>query len=171
MQRLGFVVVLWAALAAGSRAGDFKLPADNPIASITIPAAWNPSEHQDGVEATSDDGSVHFAVKAADISDGFKALGEATKYLDSKGVTRDADSLQQSRNNMNGMTFVRFNWDGKDGAVGGKGSISVINTTQKKEGLLLTCKTKKEEKKKHEQNRPAIEGSNKQIGRAHASPQ
>jgi hypothetical protein len=34
---------------------------------------------------------VHFAVEAADISDGFKALGEATKYLDSKGVTRDAD--------------------------------------------------------------------------------
>jgi hypothetical protein len=57
-----------AALAVSVRAGDFKLPDDNPVASFTIPASWSPSEYEDGVEATSDDGSIYIAVEAADIS-------------------------------------------------------------------------------------------------------
>lgn len=102
-------------------------------------------------------------LKAADISDGFKALGEATKYLDSKGVTRDADSLKQSRNNMNGMTFVRFDWDGKDSAGACKVSISVVIITPKKEGLLLTCWTSQEGEEKYEQDLTAIARSIKRL--------
>jgi len=53
-----FFVIIGAALAVSVQAGDFKLPDDNPVASFTIPASWSPSEYEDGVEATSDDGSI-----------------------------------------------------------------------------------------------------------------
>jgi hypothetical protein len=51
MRSLLLSAALGVALAGSVRAGDFKLPDENPVASFTIPGSWKPAEYEDGVEA------------------------------------------------------------------------------------------------------------------------
>ncbi len=60
MKRLGvafalFVLCLAPSLAA---AGTFPVPAENPIATVSIPDSWSPNAYEGGVEGTSADGKL-----------------------------------------------------------------------------------------------------------------
>src|SRR5258708_12119390 len=125
-------MILGAALAVSVRAGDFKLPDDNPVASFTIPASWSPSQYEDGVEATSDDGSIYIAIEAADISsseDVSSAMIESLKYLTKKGVTVNSDSVKQTNAKVNGMEVVEIRWDCKDSDGAGEFSLTILVCT------------------------------------------
>jgi hypothetical protein len=160
-----FFVILGAALAVPVRAGDFKLPDDSPVASFTIPASWSPSEYEDGVEATSDDGSIYIAVEAADISssdDVSSAMIESLKYLTKKGVTVNSDSVKQTNAKVNGMNVVDVSWQGKDSDGACEVSLSIVVVTAKK-GLLLTYWGSPEGKKKYDKDLQAIAESIKPL--------
>jgi hypothetical protein len=160
-----FSVVIGAALAVSVRAGDFKLPDDSPVASFTIPASWSPSEYEDGVEATSDDGSIYIAVEAADISsskDVSGAMTESLKYLTKKGVTVNSDSVKQTDAKINGMDVVDISWDGKDSEGACRVSLSIVIVTAKK-GLLLTYWGSPEGSKKYGKDLDAIAESIKPL--------
>jgi hypothetical protein len=160
-----FSLIIVTALAVSVRAGDFKLPDDSPVASFTIPASWGPSEYEDGVEATSDDGSIYIAVEAADLSsseDVSSAMTEALKYLTKKGVTVDADSTKQTSTKVNGMDVVDVRWDGKDSDGACRVSLSIVIVTAKK-GLLLTYWGSPEGAKKYSKDLDAIAESIKPL--------
>lgn len=140
MRSLISSLALGVALAVSARAGDFKLPDDNPVASFTIPASWKPSQYDNGVEATSDDGSVYIDVEPADTSsseDATSAMTEAVKYLVKKGVTVDFDSAKQSKSKINGLDVINVIWKGKDADGDCAVSLTIFVVTAKK-GVLLT---------------------------------
>jgi len=158
-------MILGAALAVSVRAGDFKLPDDNPVASFTIPASWGPSEYEDGVEAILDDGSIYIAVEAADISsskDVSSAMIESLKYLTKKGVTVNSDSVKQTEAKLNGMDVVDIKWEGKDSDGECEVSLAIVVVTAKK-GLLLTYWGSPEAKKKYDKDLQAIAESIKPL--------
>ena len=140
MRSLILSVTLGVALAGSVRAGDFKLPDENPVASFTIPGSWKPAEYEDGIEAASDDGSVYIAIEAADLSsedDISSAMTDSINYLVKKGVTLDSDSAKQTKGKINGMDVVHVVWKGKDSEGACDISLAVVIVTAKK-GLLLT---------------------------------
>lgn len=165
MRKFIFFVIIGAAPAVSVPAGDFKLPDDNPVASFTIPASWSQSEYEDGVEATSDDGSIYIAVEAADLSsseDVSSAMIESLKYLTKKGVTVNTDSAKQSNATVNGLNVVDISWAGKDSDGACEVSLSIVVVTGKK-GLLLTYWGSPEGKKKYDKDLQAIAESIKPL--------
>jgi hypothetical protein len=86
------------ALLGSAWAGDFKLLADDPVASFSIPASWKPSEYQGGVEATSDDDSVYLAIETTALSSESvieESMKEALNYLGKKGVQVDESTAKR----------------------------------------------------------------------------
>jgi hypothetical protein len=152
-------------LTVSGRAGEFKLPDDDPVASFTIPSSWKPSEFEDGVEATSDDGSVYITVEAANVSsseDATKAMSESVKYLVKKGVTLDSDSAKQTKSKINGMDVINVIWKGKDADGPCEVSLTIFVVTPKK-GLLLTYWGPAEGAKKYDADLTAIVQSIKPL--------
>ena len=113
MRCLILSAALGVALAGSVRAGDFKLPDENPVASFTIPGSWKPAEYEDGVEAASDDGSVYIAIEAADLSsedDISSAMTASINYLGQKGshVGLRLGQTNQRQNQWHGRRSCRL---------------------------------------------------------------
>jgi hypothetical protein len=142
------------ALLGSAWAGDFKLPDQNPVASFSIPASWKPAEYEDGVEATSDDGSVYLAVEAMDLSSQ-SAIEDAMKaslsYLQKKGVTVDQSTAKQTQGKVNGMEAVDVSWKGKDSEGECNISLTIVIASGTK-GLLLTYWASPDGEKKNSQD-------------------
>ncbi len=114
----------------------YSLPDDKPFVSIAVPDAWDTDEIDDGIESTSKDGQVYFYVEVTDADNVKAAMDEGVKYLQSKGVTLDADSAKDQEGKLNGMEVVGVKWDGKDEDGAAKISLTVIVVSEDK-GLLL----------------------------------
>ena len=84
----------------------YSLPDDKPFVSIAVPDAWDTDEIDDGIESTSKDGEVYFYVEVTDADNVKAAMDEGVKYLQSKGVTLDADSAKDQEGKLNGMEVV-----------------------------------------------------------------
>jgi hypothetical protein len=178
VQRFVLSVITGAALTVSMRANDFTLPDLNPVASFTIPASWNPSEYENGVEATSDDGTVYIAIEATDIAsadDATSSMMQAMKQLAKKGVTVDVVSVKKTKAKVNGLDVVDVSWDGKDSEGACNVSLSIVMVTPQK-GLLLTYWASPEGEKKYEkdlreigQSIKPLPSSDGQISRARDS--
>ena len=73
-------------------AGTFPVPAENPIATVSIPDNWGPNAYDGGVEGTSADGKIYVAFESVDAADVKSATEEGLKYFIKNGVTIDSDS-------------------------------------------------------------------------------
>jgi hypothetical protein len=136
MKIIPLCVLVSCALAASAFAKTYSLPDDKPFVSITVPDAWETDEIDNGVESTSKDGEVYFYVEVTDADNVKAAMQEGIKYLQSKGVTLDADSAKDQEGKLNGMDIVGVKWDGKDEEGPAKISLTLIMVTEEK-GLLL----------------------------------
>jgi len=106
-------------LASPSFAGELQFPSDAPVATITFPDDWSAQETETGIDASSPDESIYFAVDVAEAKDTNAVVEEAVKYLASQGVTVDTATAKESKGKLNGMDVVNVNWNGtdKDGPV------------------------------------------------------
>ena len=50
-------------------AATFPIPAENPIATVSIPDGWGPNAYEGGVEGTSADGKLYVAFESVDADD------------------------------------------------------------------------------------------------------
>ena len=162
MHQLVLLAFVSAALSLSALAGTYKIPAEDPVTTVTLPDDWKTDEIDDGIEATSSDGEVYLAIEETD-GDSIKAsLDEAMKYLKSKGVTVTESSLKQQEGKIGEMDVVDISWDGKDEDGPAKISLTVVAVT-KTEGLLLIYWASPEGEKKNMQALGAIAKSIKKA--------
>lgn len=111
--------ILAAALAMSpfsAHAETLVFPSDAPIASVTIPDAWDPKETISGIEAKSPDSAIYFSIDVATDKNMDKVIEDAVKFLTDNGVTIDDTTQRDSGDvEINGMNFGSIEFDGKDG--------------------------------------------------------
>ncbi len=101
-------------LTTAGQAATLKFPSEAPIAAITIPDDWDPTETETGIEATSPDTAIYFAIDVADEKTSDKVIEDAVTFLEENGVTIDDATQKQSEEIINGMEMSNFDWSGTD---------------------------------------------------------
>ena len=98
-----------------AHAATLVFPSDAPLASVTIPDAWDPKETISGIEAKSPDSAIYFSIDVATDKDMGKVIDEAVKFLTDNGVTIDPTTQSDFGDvEINGMNFGSIEFDGKD---------------------------------------------------------
>ena len=162
MKTLSICALVSCALIATAFAKTYKLPEGESVVSITVPDSWETDEIEDGIESTSDDGEVYFYAEMTDSASVKDAMTEAVTYLQSKGVTVDADSAKDQEGKINGMDIVGVKWDGKDKEGPAKISLTVFILDNDK-GLLFVYWGSPEGGKKHGAELTKIANSIKKL--------
>ena len=115
----------------------FPVPDENPIATITIPDSWDPSEYEDGVEGTSEDGDVYVAVESVESEDISSATAKGIKWFAKQGVEIDPNSQQVVEMTLNGMPALSLVFDGRDDDGPTRIGMTLVKTNAAKRFLLI----------------------------------
>ncbi|QFY63104.1 histidine kinase (plasmid) [Rhizobium grahamii] len=163
MNRTIALALLAFTIPAFAHAATLKFPSDAPIASITIPDSWGPSETESGIEATSADSAVYLSADVADNGSIEKVVSDAVDFLTKNGVNIDPSTQKDTPvTEVNGMNMTTIEWDGKDE----DGPVSVgllfVQTSQDK-ALVVTYWGNKGEEDKHDAEVKAIVASIKPV--------
>jgi hypothetical protein len=118
-------------------AGTFPVPAENPIATVSIPDNWGPNAYEGGVEGTSADGKLYVAFESIDAADVKTATEEGLKYFIKNGVTIDPDSLKTKDTKINDLAAFDLSFTGKDKDGPADISLTLVQTNAKGKFLLL----------------------------------
>jgi len=155
MKKLLLTTVLALGLPNLAFAATYKLPDEAPVATVTIPDAWSSKAIDNGVDATSDDGTVYVAIEVTAGKDVKDATVEAIKFLAKNGVTIDETTAKQSDGKINGMDGAEIAWTGKDKDGPTNVSLSFIAVSDDKL-LLLTYWASPDGEKKNAKELGAI---------------
>jgi hypothetical protein len=138
MKRNAFFLSLALLLApALAHAGTFPIPADNPIATVSIPDTWGPNAYEGGVEGTSADGKIYVAFESIDADDVKSATEEGLKFFIKSGVTLDKDSMKTKDTKVNNLPAFDLTFTGKDKDGPANISLTLVETNAKGKFLLL----------------------------------
>lgn len=143
-------------------AGEIRLPAAAPVASVTIPDSWNPTEIDHGVEAVSPDDAVYLSIEVADEQTTDKIIDDIFAFLEENGVKVDPATQTAADNKLNGMDVSTIDWEGEDE----DGPVSVgVTLLSPRPGklLLMTYWGSKGEQEKHLNDFVAIIASIKPV--------
>jgi hypothetical protein len=118
-------------------AGTFPVPAENPIATVTIPDSWGPAAYDGGVEGTSADGKLYVAFESVDAADVKTATEEGLKYYIKNGVVIDQASLKTKDIKINNLEAFDLSFTGKDKDGPANISLTLVKTNAATKFLLL----------------------------------
>lgn len=136
MKSILFAALLAVALPVSGYAATFNLPSDDaPVASVTIPDSWSPTEIEHGVEAMSEDEAVYIALEVADEKSMDQLIEDIFSFLQENGVTVDPETQGESENEINGMTMSIIEWEGEDES--GPVSVGVVMFAPNPDKLVL----------------------------------
>ncbi|HZG28358.1 hypothetical protein SAMN05421890_3884 [Ensifer adhaerens] len=155
-----FVLAAAAALllSTAAQAKDFSIPSEKPVASIAMPDSWTANETDSGLEGTSADSAVYFAVDISEATALDKTIPEAVKFLEDQGVKIDEKTEKQKQDKLNGKDAVFVSWAGTD--KDGPATIGLaIVVLDEKTALILTYWGTKGEEDKHGAEINSIIGS------------
>jgi hypothetical protein len=158
MKKLLSTALIISALAASAFAGTYKLPKENPIASIAFPDDWKVKVEDESVDAESADEEVSIYVEFNDAGSIEGAIQEIFGYLKKEKVTIDKSTEKKTEAKFKGMDVVNYDWDGEDEDGKCKISVAIIGVTPKR-GLLLLYWASPAGEKKHEKALAAIQES------------
>ena len=115
----------------------YAIPSDNPVATVSIPEKWEPKAYDGGVEATSPDGKVYFAVEMVAADEVKQAVGEGIAWFDKQGVELDADSMKTSETHEGDVASFGMTFTGKDKEGPTAISMTLVETNTPKKFLML----------------------------------
>jgi hypothetical protein len=118
-------------------AATFPIPAENPIATVSIPDGWGPNAYEGGVEGTSADGKLYVAFESVDADDVKSATEEGLKFYIKNGVTVDADSMKTKDIKINNLSAFDLSFTGKDKDGPANISLTLVQTNAKGKFLML----------------------------------
>lgn len=122
---------------AAAFAGTFPIPAENPIATVSIPDSWSPNAYDEGVEGTSADGKLYVAFELVNADDVKSATEEGLKFFIKSGVTLDKDSMKTKDTKINALPAFDLTFTGKDKDGPANISLTLVQTNAKGKFLLL----------------------------------
>jgi hypothetical protein len=118
-------------------AGTFPIPAENPIATVSIPDTWSPNAYEGGVEGTSADGALYVAFESVDAADVKTATEEGLKYYVKNGVVIDPASMKTKDIKINNLDAFDLSFTGKDKDGPANISLTLVKTNSPTKFLLL----------------------------------
>ena len=115
MKRTLLALCLLPLLAGSAFAKDIKIPADSPVASVTLPAGWTSEETDNGISCQSKDGDATIFFEVAKGESETNALiDENIKFLSEQKVTIDKSSQKERSFEGAGLTWQVLEYSGKD---------------------------------------------------------
>lgn len=152
MKKLALSLVAVSALAftASVNAKTIKLPNDEfAFAQMNIPDSWEPSEINNGVEATSPDKAVYISAVGVGSEKGMDAEIEDTfEMLKNHNVDLDESSKKEQKFKINDFEASELIFKGKD--EDGAATISICFVPIKNKVLVLTYWVNTAEEAKHQ---------------------
>jgi hypothetical protein len=118
-------------------AGTFPIPAENPIATVSIPDTWSPNAYDLGVEGTSADGKLYVAFESVDAADVKTATEEGLKYYVKNGVEIDPASMKTKDIKINNLDAFDLSFTGTDKSGPANISLTLVQTNAAGKFLLL----------------------------------
>ena len=146
------------ALVAAASAGTYKLPKENPIASIAFPEGWKVELEDESLDATSADEQIYINIEFNDAESLQGAITETLGYLAKHKVKLDEATQKKTEAEVKGIKVVNIDWDGEDADGKCKVSLTILAVTPKKTLLMLYWATPEAEKK-HAKELGAIQES------------
>jgi len=138
MKRLFAVAVIAIALApALAFAKTFPIPDEDPIATVSVPDAWESSPYDGGVESTSPDGKIYVAIESVKAADVKTATTEGIEWFAKQGVEIDADSMKTKEIKINDLTAFDLEFSGKDKDGAANISLTLVGTNAAGKFLML----------------------------------
>jgi hypothetical protein len=118
-------------------ADTFPILDKNPVATVSVPAAWKPHAYEGGVEGASADGKVYVAVEVVDGPNVGETAKEGLKWFADQGVKIDENSLKSTEIKVNGMKALDNEFTGVDKLGPAKMSMTLIVTNKPSKFLLV----------------------------------
>jgi hypothetical protein len=134
-----------------AQAGEFTLPKDKPLVTVSFPNDWKVKYEDGGLDVESADEEIYFYLDAHDSKDVNQALKDTIEYLKKEGVTIDKSTEKKKEAKVNGMECGTFSWSGKDKDGETKVSLMLFEPTAGKMILVLYWGTPAGEKKHAEE--------------------
>jgi hypothetical protein len=96
-------------------AGTYPVPQDEPVVSAKIPEKWKVQQHEEFVEGTTPDGTLHVLVLAVEGKKVAESLGEGVRYIRNTGaIAVKAHSAKHESTTLNGKPLRSVSWDARD---------------------------------------------------------
>ena len=116
----------------------FPIPAEDPIATLNAPDAWEPEAFDEGVEMTSPDAKVYIAAEQVNADTLTDAVAETVKTLAKQGLEIDTDTKKVADMTINGLKAHDFSYTGKDKEGAANFSITLVETAKSDQYLMLS---------------------------------
>ena len=162
MKNITMTLLLALCFSAVSFGAAHKFPADNPVASVEPPTGWKTEDYENGVELTSDDGEVYIAIEQTDAKNVEKSMDAAMKYLKTKGVSVDPDSIKKEETKISDHDAVVISWNGNDEEGPAKVQLMIVSLTDE-QGALFIYWASPEGEQNHQKEVTAISQSLKKV--------
>jgi hypothetical protein len=138
MKPLAILLFLAASLAPlSAHAGTFPIPAENPIATISIPDTWGPKPYEGGIEGTSADGKVYVAIEQVEAADIKAAVEQGFAFFAKQGVELDPATMGTKDIKIDGLDALDMVASGKDKEGPADVSLTLVSTNSTSKFLLL----------------------------------
>lgn len=118
-------------------AGTFAIPADEPVATVSIPDAWEPKPYDGGAEGTSPDGKVYVAIEMVKADDVGKATEDGIKWFAKQGVEIDPATMKTKDIKINDLPAFDITMSGKDKDGPAEVSLTLVATNSPTKFLFL----------------------------------
>ena len=90
----------------------YRVPQEDPVAIVRLPANWKTQHHEEFVESTTSDGSQHVLVLPGEGRKVAEAMNEAMRYIRRKGTIKvNAASEKRANADASGKQVKTFSWD------------------------------------------------------------
>ncbi len=115
MKRTLLTLCLLPLLAGSALAKDLKIPSDEPVASVSLPAGWTSEETDNGISCQSKDGDATIFFEVAKGEKETTALvNENIQFLADQKVTIDKSSQKDREFEGAGLKWSVLEYSGKD---------------------------------------------------------
>ena len=110
-----YALLFWLGVAPFACAGTYPIPHDEPVIAVKIPEKWKVQEHEEFVEATVPDGTMHVLALAVEGTKVAESLGEGIRYIrNTGGIVLKSDSAKHEATTLKGKPLRSLSWDGRD---------------------------------------------------------
>jgi len=139
-------------------AGTYPVPEDEPVVSAKIPEKWKVQQHDEFIEGTTPDGTLHVLVLAVEGKKVAESLGEGIRYIRGTGaIVVKSGTAKHESTTLNSKPLRSVSWDARDA----KGEIKLrCHVIPGKEGrpvLLFFWGTPEADKKYDKEQRQILE--------------
>ena len=116
----------------------FSIPSEDAIATVNAPDAWEPTETDNGIEMTSEDGNIYISVDGVKADNLAGAVADTVKLLADQGLVIDQASKKVADSEDHGMKIHDFHFDAKDEDGPTNFGITVIESNVPNKYVMLT---------------------------------